>query len=97
VSARYSTSAKSFGLSQIAFGLHTDFAVNHGGAGLQMPSCNTKRSEARCPVMASASEEASLLIVKVELEAVAVVLDLVQPRGINRSFIDESWLARFDE
>jgi hypothetical protein len=64
---------------------HDDLAVDDGGAGLDVPGVVGDLPEAFGPVVAAAGEDLDRLVGQVDLDAVAVELDFVNPARPGRT------------
>jgi hypothetical protein len=79
-----------------AAGYH-DLAVDDGGARLDVPGIVRDLPEATGPIVAAAGEDLHLLVGQVDLDAVAVELDFVNPSLAGRHLLDRGCQGRFDE
>jgi hypothetical protein len=74
-----------------------DLAVNDRGCGADVPGVGRDLLEAIGPVMAATGEHLDRLVGEVDLDPVAVELDLVDPTLAARCLFDRGRQRRFDQ
>ena len=78
-------------------GGHDDLAVDHRRRCLDVPGVVGHLLEAMRPVVTSPGEDLDGFVGKVDLDAVAVELDFVDPAGSGRHLRDRGCQSRLDE